>query len=93
MLGKEVKTLIDNQEFAKGSYKTAVNIPVENLEAKIKDFPADKPIVYVCGTGARSGEAYYMTKDVRESLKDVYYVEAEIEFKDGGKNITYKKLK
>ena len=75
----------DADEFAKGSFKTAVNIPVEKLEPKIKDFPDNKPIVFVCPTGARSGEAYYMTKDVRESLKDVYYVEAQIDFKGDGK--------
>ncbi|MDA3787040.1 MAG: rhodanese-like domain-containing protein [Desulfobacula sp.] len=75
----------DADEFAKGSFKTAINIPVENLEPKIKDLPDDKPIVFVCATGARSGEAFYMAKDVRESLKDVYYVEAEIDFKGDGK--------
>jgi rhodanese-related sulfurtransferase len=74
----------DSDEFAKGSFKTSVNIPVENLEPKIKDLPDSKPIVFVCSTGARSGEAFYMTKDVRESLKDVYYVEAEIDFKGNG---------
>jgi len=74
----------DADEFAKGSFKTAINIPVEELEPKIKDFPDNKPIVYVCPTGARSGEAYYMTRDVRKSLKDVYYVEAEIDFKSDG---------
>jgi rhodanese-related sulfurtransferase len=82
----------DADEFAKGSFKTAINIPVENLEAKIKGFPDDKPIVYVCPTGARSGEAYYMTQDVRKSLKEVYYVEAEIDFKGPGK-VEMKKLK
>jgi rhodanese-related sulfurtransferase len=75
----------DADEFAKGSFKTAINIPVENLESKIKDFADDKSIVYVCSTGARSGEAFYMTKEVRNSLKDVYYVEAEINFKSDGK--------
>ena len=74
----------DPDEFAKGHFKTAINIPVENLEPKIKDFPSDKPIVYVCSTGARSGEAYYMTLDVRESLKEVYYIDAEIDFKSDG---------
>jgi rhodanese-related sulfurtransferase len=82
----------DEDEFAKGSFKTAINIPVENLEPKIKDLPDDKSIVYVCPTGARSGEAFYMTKDVRASLKDVYYVEAEIDFKGDGK-YEIKKLK
>ena len=75
----------DADEFAQGSFKTAINIPVEDLESKIKSFPTDKPIVFVCATGARSGEAFYMTKDVRESLKDVYYVEAQIDFKENGK--------
>ena len=74
----------DSDEFAKGSFKTAVNIPVEKLEPKIETLPADKPVVFVCSTGARSGEAYYMVKDIRESLKDVYYVEAQISFKGDG---------
>jgi rhodanese-related sulfurtransferase len=75
----------DPDEFAAGSFKTAINIPVDQLEAKIKDFPDDKPIVYFCATGARSGEAFYMTLDVKESLKNVFYVEAEMEFQGDGK--------
>lgn len=74
----------DADEFAKGSFKTAINIPVEKLEPKIRHLSDKKPIVFVCSTGARSGEAYYMVKDVRESLKDVYYVEADIDFKTDG---------
>ncbi len=74
----------DADEFAKGHFQTAVNIPVENLEARVKELPADKPVVFVCSTGARSGEAYYMVQDVRPDLKDVYYVEAQISFKKDG---------
>lgn len=74
----------DADEFAKGHFKTAKNIPVEVLEPKIKDLPSDKPIVYVCSTGARSGEAFYMTLENREELKDVYYLEAEVDFKKDG---------
>lgn len=74
----------DADEFAKGSFKTAINIPVEKLESKIKDLPDNKPIIFSCSTGARSGEAFYMVKDVRESLKEVFYVEAEIDFKSDG---------
>ncbi len=74
----------DADEFAKGAMETAINIPVEVLEPEIKNFSSDKPIVYVCSTGARSAEAYYMTKDVSQSLTDVFYVEAKVEFnKDG----------
>jgi rhodanese-related sulfurtransferase len=74
----------DPDEFAKGHFTTAVNIPVEKLEPEIAGLPADKPVVFVCSTGARSGEAYYMVKDVRESLTDVYYVEAQISFQKDG---------
>jgi rhodanese-related sulfurtransferase len=79
----------DPAEFATGSFQSAVNIPVDQLEAKIPSLPSTKPIVFVCGTGARSGEAFYMVQDVRPELKEVYYVEAEIAFnKDGSFKLT-----
>ncbi|MDJ0781406.1 MAG: rhodanese-like domain-containing protein [Desulfosarcinaceae bacterium] len=74
----------DPDEFKKGSFKTAVNIPVDTLEGKIKSLPANKPIVFVCGTGARSGESYYMVQDLRPELKNVYYLEAELIFNSDG---------
>jgi rhodanese-related sulfurtransferase len=74
----------DADEFKKGSFKTAVNIPVDTLEGKIKTLPADKPIVFVCGTGARSGESYYMLQDLRPELKNVFYLEAELIFNSDG---------
>ena len=74
----------DPDEFAAGTFKKAINIPSDALEGKINSLPSDKPIVFVCSTGARSGEAYYMVQDIRPKLKDVYYLEAEITFnKDG----------
>ncbi len=74
----------DPDEFAAGHFKTAVNIPVDQLEKKIDSLPTDKPIVFVCATGARSGESYYMLLDMKPELKKVYYLEAEVEFtKDG----------
>ena len=63
-------------EFAAGHLKGAVNIPVNVLEKQLKDMKFDKPAVFVCSTGARSGEAYYMTRDLRKDVKDVYYLEA-----------------
>jgi rhodanese-related sulfurtransferase len=74
----------DADEFAKGSFTSAVNIPVETLEAKVKTLPTDRPIVFVCSTGARSGESYYMLQDLRPELKKVYYLEAEVTFKKDG---------
>ena len=78
----------DPDEFARGTIKTAVNIPVDKLESQVKTLPSDKTIIFVCGTGARSGEAFYMLKDLRPELKEVYYIEAEIKFgKDGAYKI------
>ena len=78
----------DPDEFAAGHFKSAVNMPTEELEAKVDTLPADKPIVFVCSTGARSGEAYYMLKDLRPELKEVFYLEAEATFnKDGSYTI------
>jgi len=74
----------DADEFKLGSFKTATNIPVDNLEEKIQTLPTDRPIVFVCGTGARSGESYYMVQDLRPELKNVYYLEGTLTFKDDG---------
>jgi rhodanese-related sulfurtransferase len=74
----------DTEEFAAGSFKTAVNIPTDELEKKVNTLPSDKPIVFVCSTGARSGEAFYMLQDLRPELKEVYYLEAEITFNNDG---------
>lgn len=74
----------DADEFAKGSLKTAVNIPVDQLKKRIAELPADKPIVFICGTGARSGESFYMVQDLRPEMKNVYYVEAGMTFKKDG---------
>lgn len=67
-----------------GSLKTAVHMSVDDVEKNMATLPTDKPIVFICGTGARSGESYYMVKDMRPEIKAVYYLEAEMTFnKDG----------
>jgi rhodanese-related sulfurtransferase len=79
----------DPEEYAAGSFKAAVNMSTDELENKIATLPTDKPIVFVCNTGARSGEAYYMVQDLRPELKEVYYLEAETVYnKDGSVKIT-----
>ena len=74
----------DVDEYAMGHFKTSVNMPTDVLEAKVDTLPSDKPIVFVCSTGARSGEAFYMLQDLRPELKKVYYLEAEATFKKDG---------
>ena len=78
----------DPDEFASGHFQTAVNIPVDELEKKINTLPTEKPIIFVCSTGARSGESYYMLQDLKPNLKKVYYLEAEVTYsKDGSYTI------
>jgi len=74
----------DPDEFAKGHSKGAVNIPVNDLEKQLKDMKFDKPVVFVCATGARSGEAYYMVRDLRKDVKDVHYLEATTKWQKDG---------
>jgi Rhodanese-related sulfurtransferase len=72
-------------EFAAGSMPGAVNITVEELEKKLPNLPLDKPVVFVCTTGSRSGEAYYMAMDVLPASKNFFYLEASIKFLEKGK--------
>lgn len=62
----------------------AQKMTVEEVQDNIDEFKGDKPIVFVCSTGARSGECYYMFLDKREDLKEVYYIEAAIEYGEDG---------
>jgi len=80
----------DPDEYDAGHFETAVNMPTDMLEEKISTLPADKPIVFVCATGARSGEAYYMLQDLRPELKEVYYLEAEVSFEKDGSYVIKK---
>ncbi|MCG8377698.1 MAG: hypothetical protein MI702_14570, partial [Chlorobiales bacterium] len=73
-------------EFEAGHLATAVNIPSDDLEKKLAKMKVDKPIIFICSTGARSGEAFYMVQDLRPDLAaKTYYVEAEIAYEKSGK--------
>jgi rhodanese-related sulfurtransferase len=71
------------QEFASGTFKGSVNFPINNLEKSLDKLPTDKPIVFFCGAGGRSGEAHDMVKLYKPELKTVF-LDAEIKWlKDG----------
>lgn len=65
---------------ADGTFATARVLPVDQVEDEIESLPTDKPIVFFCSTGARSGEAYDMVRMVRDDL-ELYFLEAAVEFK------------
>ena len=73
----------DAKEFKAGTVKGAINIPIGDLQKKIETLPKDKPIVFLCGTGARSGEAYDTAKLLRSELQ-VYFIDAKMKFNADG---------
>ena len=73
----------DEKEFKRAAIKGSINIPIEQLEKKLNTLPADKPIIFVCGTGGRSGEAYDMVKLLRSQLT-AYFLDADLKFNPDG---------
>lgn len=76
----------DEKDVKKGTFPGAINIPINDLEKKLGTLPKDKPVVFTCATGARSGEAYDTVKMLAGDLK-VYFLDAEVSFKEGGYSI------
>lgn len=73
----------DADEFSKGTFKGAINMPINDLEKRMDELPADRTIVFFCGTGGRAGEAYDMLQMFKPGLKS-YFLNAEITFLDDG---------
>lgn len=73
----------DAKEFAAGTMKGAVNLPINELEKKIGTLPTDRPVVFICGTGARSGEAYDMVKLLRAEVQ-AFFIDATIKYHGDG---------
>jgi rhodanese-related sulfurtransferase len=81
----------DAKEVAAGTIKGSVNIPMNELEKKVGTLPADKPVVFVCGTGARSGEAYDTVKLLGGKVQ-AYFLDADTKFNaDGSYTMAAKK--
>jgi rhodanese-related sulfurtransferase len=56
-------------EYAMGSRPGSLNIPLQDIEKRIKDLDPLKPVVLCCASGARSGMAVAVFK--RHGFKDV----------------------
>lgn len=62
-----------------GTFSKARVIPIDQLEAEIPKLPNDRPIIFFCSTGARSGEAYDFLMMKRKDI-EAYFLEAAVEF-------------
>lgn len=67
----------DEKDVKKGTFAGAINIPINELEKKLATLPKDKPIVFTCATGARSGEAYDTVKMLASGL-EAYFLDADV---------------
>lgn len=78
----------DIKEFAAGAMKGAINIPINQMEKRIEELPLGKPVIFVCGTGGRAGEAYDTVKLLRPEV-NAYFLDADVQFNtDGSYKIT-----
>jgi len=67
----------DDEEFKAGSFPTAIHMTVDQVEENAASLPSDKPTVFVCSTGARSGEAFDIVKDTRSDMT-LYFLDANV---------------
>lgn len=69
---KEGAVIVDVRspgEYSLGARPGSINIPLQDIEKRIKDLDPEKPVVLCCASGARSGMAVAVFK--RHGFKDV----------------------
>ncbi len=71
----------DAKDVKKGTFPGAINIPINELEKKLASLPKDKPVVFTCATGARSGEAYDTVSTLGSGIK-AYFLDADVSCND-----------
>ncbi len=70
-------------EFQEGHIPHAERMDVDEIRENLEEFEGDQPIVLICATGARSGEAYFLFQDERPEL-DVFYLDATVSYEADG---------
>lgn len=74
MITEENATIVDVREtweFAMGNVPGSINIPLGQVPSRIQEFRAmGKPLVLVCASGNRSGQATYFLQ--QQGISEVY---------------------
>lgn len=78
----------DEKDVKKGTFPGAINIPVGALEKRMNELPKDKPVIFICATGARSGEAYDTVRTLGEGFNNVWFLDANVSFENGKHTIS-----
>lgn len=74
------------EEFKKGHFKGAINIPVDDIPQKAHTLPKDKPIYVHCATGVRAEMGYNALKEL--GFANVKVLIANVEFEGDKYTIT-----
>lgn len=61
-------------EYVTGHYPNSLNIPVAELEQRIAEVPADKPVLIHCAKGIRAKRAYDFVKAKHANQEQVFYI-------------------
>ena len=64
-------------EYVVKHYPGALNIPVNELEARLSEVPAGKPVLLYCVRGVRAGRSYEILKEKRPDIEELYYIKGE----------------
>lgn len=58
-------------EYAGGHVPTAINLPLDEVEARAGEVPGDKPVYVICHSGNRSKAASEILKKAGKDVKNV----------------------
>lgn len=58
-------------EFAEGHIASAVNLPLDQVEARADEVPGDRPVYVICRSGNRSAQASVILKKVDRDVRNV----------------------
>lgn len=58
-------------EFAEGHIAGAVNLPLDQVEARADEVPGDRPVYVICRSGNRSAQASVILKKANRDVRNV----------------------
>jgi len=77
---KENLVIIDMRnphEFVTVHFPNALNIPVNELEARLDEVPSGVPILVHCIRGMRSMRGFEILRDMRPDIEELYHIYGE----------------
>lgn len=77
--GKFTVDVRPSADFARGHFKGAMNLPIEEMERDFAKIPKDTPVFVTCATGAKSQKAYDILG--RKGYTNISYLDAEVHCK------------